>query len=88
MALNRRQFIQASATTVAATALVGSSGKESVVIDTALPVGFYNATSIVRYKIDREIDEACTESFAKYWYCNWQGLILRFLCGRLTEEIK
>ncbi len=45
MALNRRQFIQASATTVAATALAGCSGEESVVIDTALPVGPYNATS-------------------------------------------
>ena len=44
MALNRRQFIQASAATAAATTLGACSG-ESVSIDNSLPVGPYNAKS-------------------------------------------
>jgi NAD(P)-dependent dehydrogenase (short-subunit alcohol dehydrogenase family) len=54
MALNRRQFIQASAATAAATALPGCSG-ESVVIDTSLPVGPYNAKSTAE-EVTRDID--------------------------------
>lgn len=49
MALNRRQFIQASAATVTATVtattLAGCGGEDTVVIDTSLPVGPYNAVS-------------------------------------------
>lgn len=44
MALDRRQFIQASAATAAAPALPACSG-ESVSIDNSLPVGPYNAKS-------------------------------------------
>lgn len=44
MALNRRQFIQASAATAAATT-VGACSGESVSIDNSLPVGPYNARS-------------------------------------------
>tara|TARA_R110002072_G_scaffold121598_1_gene255484 strand:- start:201 stop:1220 length:1020 start_codon:yes stop_codon:yes gene_type:complete len=45
MTFSRRQFIQASATTIAATSLIGCSGEDAVVIDTSLPVGPYNASS-------------------------------------------
>jgi NAD(P)-dependent dehydrogenase (short-subunit alcohol dehydrogenase family) len=45
MALNRRQFIQASAATMAATTLAGCGGEDQVVIDTNLPVGPFNAKS-------------------------------------------
>lgn len=45
MAFNRRQFIQASAATVAATALSGCGGEESVILDTRFPIGPYNASS-------------------------------------------
>jgi len=44
MSFNRRQFIQVSAATAAATALPACSG-ESVVIDNSLPVGPYNSRS-------------------------------------------
>lgn len=54
MVLNRRQFIQASAATAAATALPACSG-ESVVIDTSLPVGPYNAKSTAE-EVTRDID--------------------------------
>jgi NAD(P)-dependent dehydrogenase (short-subunit alcohol dehydrogenase family) len=45
MSLNRRQFVQASATAAAAASLPGCSREERVVIDTSLPVGPYNAKS-------------------------------------------
>ena len=45
MPFNRRQFVQASATTVVVTTLTGCSNEQSVVIDTSLPVGPYNANS-------------------------------------------
>ena len=54
MTLNRRQFIQASAATAAATALPACSG-ESVVIDTSLPVGPYDARSTAE-EVTRGID--------------------------------
>ena len=54
MALNRRQFIQASAATAAATTLGACSG-ESVSIDNSLPVGPYNAKSTAE-EVTRDID--------------------------------
>jgi len=55
MALNRRQFIQISAATAAATSLPGCSGEERVVIDTNLPVGPYNARSTAM-EVTKDID--------------------------------
>ncbi|MCB1691077.1 MAG: SDR family NAD(P)-dependent oxidoreductase [Halioglobus sp.] len=45
MAINRRQFIQASASSLAATSVVACGGNDDVEIDTSLPVGPYNAMS-------------------------------------------
>jgi NAD(P)-dependent dehydrogenase (short-subunit alcohol dehydrogenase family) len=55
MALNRRQFIQASAAAAASVSLAGCGGEESVEIDTSLPVGPYNASSTAE-EVTRSID--------------------------------
>lgn len=55
MALNRRQFIQASAAAAAATSLAACSGEDTVVIDTSLPVGPYNAKSTAE-EVTQDID--------------------------------
>ncbi|MEZ5571415.1 MAG: SDR family NAD(P)-dependent oxidoreductase [Halioglobus sp.] len=55
MVLNRRQFIHASTATLAAVSLTGCSGEDSVVIDTSLPVGPYNASSTAE-EVTRGID--------------------------------
>ena len=55
MALNRRQFIQISAATAAATSLASCSGEDRVVIDTNLPVGPYNAKSTAM-DVTKDID--------------------------------
>ena len=55
MALNRRQFLQASTATLASTSLMACGGEEPVEIDTSLPVGPFNAYSTAE-EVTRGID--------------------------------